>query len=145
MSITDFLRQKKQDNAVANLQAAIDFLQENQKNPTVQISPSGLQYEVLMHGDRKNQPAATDTVTVHYEGRLLNGKVFDSSVKRNRPAIFPLNGVIAGWTEGLQLMSVGCKYRFFIPPNLGYGSRQLGSDIPPNSLLIFEVTLLAIQ
>src|SRR5690606_36429323 len=120
-------------------------LEENKKKSSVQVTSSGLQYEVLNQSDQDNRPVPTQSVTVHYEGRLLNGKIFDSSIKRDRPATFPLHAVIAGWTEGLQLMSVGSNFRFFIPPDLGYGSRQVGSDIPPNSLLIFDVTLLEIR
>jgi len=145
MSIADFLLQRKQEKAAANLKEALEFLAENKKKPSIQVTSSGLQYEVLSKSDQDNRPAPTQSVTVHYEGRLLNGKIFDSSIKRDRPATFPLNAVIAGWTEGLQLMSVGSNFRFFIPPDLGYGSRQIGSDIPPNSLLIFDVTLLEIR
>lgn len=145
MSIADFLLQRKQEKATANLKEALEFLEENKQKPSVQETSSGLQYEVLSQSDQDNRPEPTQSVTVHYEGRLLNGKVFDSSIKRDRPATFPLNAVIAGWTEGLQLMSVGSNFRFFIPPDLGYGSRQVGSDIPPNSLLIFDVTLLEIR
>ena len=145
MSIADFLQQKKREKAEANLKEAFEFLEENKKKPSVQVTPSGLQYEVLSQSDHNDRPAPTQSVTVHYEGHLLNGKVFDSSIKRDRPATFPLNAVIAGWTEGLQLMSVGSNFRFFIPPALGYGARQVGADIPPNSLLIFEVTLLEIR
>lgn len=104
---------------------------------------SGLQYEVLNEGDGA-KPSATDTVTVHYHGTLTDGTVFDSSVDRGQPASFPLNRVIPGWTEGVQLMSVGSKYRFTIPPDLGYGSRGAGGVIPPNATLIFEVELLSI-
>lgn len=145
MSIADFLQQKKREKAEANLKEALDFLAENGKKPSVQVTSSGLQYEVLSQSDQQTRPTAAQSVTVHYEGRLLNGKVFDSSIKRDRPATFPLSAVIAGWTEGLQLMTVGSIFRFFIPPDLGYGSRPMGSDIPPNSLLIFDVTLLDIR
>ena len=103
---------------------------------------SGLQYEVLEEGDGST-PSRHDQVTVHYKGELLDGTVFDSSYDRGQPATFPLNRVIPGWTEGLQLMQVGAKYKFYIPPQLGYGSRDMGT-IPPNSTLIFQVELLSI-
>ena len=120
------------------------FLKKNAERPEVTVTESGLQYEVLTSvGGFK--PSATNTVTVHYEGMLLNGQLFDSSVARGEPATFPLNRVIAGWTEGLQLMSVGSKYRFFLPQELAYGSRGAGADIPPYSALIFDVELLGFQ
>ncbi len=103
---------------------------------------SGLQYEVIEEGDGA-KPTRRDQVTVHYKGELTDGTVFDSSYDRGQPATFPLNRVIPGWTEGLQLMRVGAKYKFYIPPDLGYGSRGTGS-IPPNSALIFQVELLRI-
>jgi len=118
------------------------FLAENSKKPGVVITPSGLQYEVITETFGP-KPTASDMVRVHYEGRLIDGTVFDSSYDRGSPAEFPLGGVIQGWIEGLQLMSVGSKYRFFIPSELGYGSRGAGS-IPPYSTLIFEVELLDI-
>ena len=103
--------------------------------------PSGLQYQVLKEGDGK-KPKATDKVRCHYEGTLINGTVFDSSYKRGEPAVFPLNQVIAGWTEGLQLMQEGAKYRFFIPYNLAYGERGAGASIPPYAALVFDVELI---
>jgi FKBP-type peptidyl-prolyl cis-trans isomerase len=106
---------------------------------------SGLKYQVLKHGDGTVSPKATDTVKVHYEGKLLNGTVFDSSIARGQPISFPLNGVIPGWTEGLQLMKVGDKFKFEIPPNLAYGEHSPSPAIPPNSTLIFEVELLGIE
>lgn len=105
---------------------------------------SGLKYEILTEGAGP-KPTATDTVTVHYKGSLTNGKVFDSSYDRGEPISFPLNGVIKGWTEGLQLMAVGAKYRLTIPASLGYGTAGAGNVIPPNSTLIFEVELLKIN
>jgi len=106
---------------------------------------SGLQYQVLKHGTGTVSPKATDTVTVHYHGTLLDGTVFDSSVERGQPASFPLNAVIPGWTEGLQLMKVGDKFKFVIPANLAYGPASPSPKIPPNSTLVFEVELLGIQ
>lgn len=124
-------------------EAGEKFLAENLKNPKVIQTPSGLQYEVLVQGDGK-QPKATDTVKVHYEGRLIDGTVFDSSIKRGEPISFPLNQVIAGWTEGLQLMSEGSKYRLYIPYNLAYGETGAGAAIPPCAALIFDVELIEV-
>ena len=106
--------------------------------------PSGLQYKVLK-AEEGNKPAATDVVKVHYEGRLLDGTVFDSSYQRGAPAEFPLNGVISGWTEGLQLMTVGSQWELYIPPELAYGDQGAGGVIGPNSTLIFKVELLEIR
>jgi FKBP-type peptidyl-prolyl cis-trans isomerase len=106
---------------------------------------SGLKYQVLKRGTGTVSPKATDTVKVHYHGTLLDGTVFDSSVQRGEPISFPLNGVIPGWTEGLQLMKVGDKFKFTIPPNLAYGPSSPSSKIPPNSTLVFEVELLGIE
>ena len=119
------------------------FLAQNRNNPGVFETPSGLQYQVIQ-GAEGRKPAATDTVHVHYHGTLLNGQVFDSSVQRGEPISFPLNQVIAGWTEGLQLMSIGSKYKFFIPSDLAYGDQAVGT-IPAGSTLIFEVELLDIK
>ena len=120
------------------------FLAENAKRPEVRITESGLQYEVLVAADGP-KPAATDQVTVHYKGTLIDGKQFDSSYDRGQPATFGLNQVIPGWTEGVQLMSEGAKYRFYIPYQLGYGERGAGGDIPPYSTLIFDVELIKIN
>lgn len=120
------------------------YLAENRKNPKVIETPSGLQYEVLVQGSGK-QPKATDTVKVHYEGFLTDGTVFDSSIQRGEPIEFPLNGVIAGWTEGLQLMSEGSKYRLYIPYQLAYGEQGAGASIPPYSALIFDVELIEVK
>ena len=120
------------------------FLEENKLREGVITTASGLQYEVLVKGKGKKTPTATDKVKVHYHGTLTNGVVFDSSVDRDEPITFGLTQVIPGWTEGLQLMTVGSKYRFYIPSHLGYGSQQAGS-IPPYSVLIFEVELLGIE
>jgi|ERR1017187_7638844 FKBP-type peptidyl-prolyl cis-trans isomerase len=106
---------------------------------------SGLKYQVLKHGTGTVSPKATDTVKVHYEGKLLDGTVFDSSIARGQPISFPLNRVIPGWTEGLQLMKVGDKFKFEIPPNLAYGANSPSPAIPPNSTLVFEVELLGIE
>jgi FKBP-type peptidyl-prolyl cis-trans isomerase len=106
---------------------------------------SGLQYQVLKHGTNSVSPKATDTVKVHYHGTLLDGTVFDSSVERGQPISFPLNAVIPGWTEGVQLMKVGDKFKFVIPANLAYGPASPSAKIPPNSTLVFEVELLAIE
>lgn len=119
------------------------FLAQNRNNPGIFETPSGLQYKVIK-GAEGRKPAATDTVHVHYHGTLLNGQVFDSSVQRGEPISFPLNQVIAGWTEGLQLMSIGSKYKFFIPADLAYGDQAVGT-IPAGSTLIFEVELLDIK
>jgi FKBP-type peptidyl-prolyl cis-trans isomerase len=111
----------------------------------MKTTASGLKYQVLKQGTGTVSPKATDTVNVHYHGTLLDGTVFDSSVERGQPISFPLNGVIAGWTEGLQLMKVGDKFKFEIPPNLAYGAASPSPKIPPNSTLVFEVELLGIQ
>ena len=120
------------------------FLAENGKKDGVVTLPSGLQYQVLKEGDGK-KPSATDQVVCHYEGTLIDGTVFDSSYKRNQPATFGLNQVIAGWTEGVQLMQEGAKYRFFIPYNLAYGERGAGAQIPPFAALVFDVELIEVK
>lgn len=119
------------------------FLEENKKKKGVITTASGLQYEVLST-TKGAKPLATDDVTVHYKGTLSNGKQFDSSYERNEPAKFKLNQVIPGWTEGVQLMPLGSKYRFYIPYQLGYGEKGAGGDIPPFSVLIFEIELIKI-
>lgn len=144
MGIADKLFQFRNEKASANLQAGLDFLEANKLKPGVVELPSGLQYEVIHNGDGP-KPLATNKVTCHYHGTLIDGTVFDSSVKRGQPATFPLNAVISGWTEGLQLMNQGSKWRFFIPPQLGYGERQVSAQIGPNSTLVFEVELLGIS
>jgi len=120
------------------------FLAENKIREGVKTTASGLQYKITLEGKGKS-PAATDTVLVHYEGRLLNGTVFDSSIKRNEPISFPLNRVIPGWTEGLQLIKEGGKAILYIPSKLAYGSRGAGGAIGPDEALIFEVELLKVQ
>ena len=120
------------------------YLSENAKKEGVVTLPSGLQYKVLKEGNGKS-PKATDKVVCHYEGMLIDGTMFDSSVQRGEPATFPLNGVIAGWTEGLQLMKEGAKYRFFIPYQLGYGERGAGASIPPFATLVFDVERIEVK
>ncbi|NRB70265.1 MAG: FKBP-type peptidyl-prolyl cis-trans isomerase, partial [Vibrio sp.] len=120
------------------------FLEENAKKDGVKVTESGLQYEVIEAGEG-DSPSEDDIVEVHYEGTLVNGEVFDSSYERGEPTVFPLNRVIPGWTEGLQLMKEGAKYRFVIPAELAYGDREVGGQIPPNSTLIFTVELLDVK
>jgi FKBP-type peptidyl-prolyl cis-trans isomerase len=138
MSPDELAQLGKQNKAEAD-----KFLKQNGKLKGVKTTPSGLQYKILKEGTGP-QPKETDLVTVNYKGTLINGTEFDSSYKRNQPATFPLNRVIKGWTEGVQLMKVGSKFQFFIPPELAYGERAVGDLIGPNSLLIFEVELLKI-
>ena len=141
--VQDYLQKKGEEKVKAVKAEGENFLAENAKKEGVVTLPSGLQYQVLKEGNGKS-PKATDQVKCHYEGTLINGKIFDSSYRRNEPATFPLNGVIAGWTEGLQLMKEGAKYRFFIPFNLAYGTRGAGQDIPPYAALIFDVELIEV-
>lgn len=136
--------ERRREAGKAAKEAGEKYLAENAKNPNVIQTPSGLQYEVLVQGTGK-QPKATDTVKVHYEGRLIDGQIFDSSIKRGEPICFPLNQVIAGWTEGVQLMSEGSKYRFHIPYNLAYGEAGAGAGIPPYAALIFDVELIEVM
>lgn len=119
------------------------FLQDNASKEGVNTTPSGLQYKIVREGEGR-QPSATDTVVVHYRGTLIDGTEFDSSYKRGEPIEFPLNRVIAGWTEGVQLMKEGAEFRFFIPSKLAYGSRGAGRVIGPNEALIFDVELLEV-
>lgn len=127
----------------ANLKTGEKFLEENKKRPTVTTTASGLQYEVVKMGEGP-KPADTSRVKTHYHGTLIDGTVFDSSVERGEPVEFPVNGVIKGWQEALQLMPVGSKFKLYIPSNLAYGERAAGPTIGPNSALIFEVELLEI-
>jgi FKBP-type peptidyl-prolyl cis-trans isomerase FklB len=143
MSLFDKLNKAKEEKLAANLKAGEEFLEKNKQRPEVHTTPSGLQYEVLKEGSGP-KPKANDKVKCHYHGTLIDGTIFDSSVQRGQPATFPLNMVIKGWTEALQLMPVGSKYRLFLHPNLAYGERQTGSVIGPNSTLIFDVELLGI-
>lgn len=121
------------------------FLEANKKKEGVVTTPSGLQYKIIKKGGKNQKPKADQTVKVHYEGKLIDGKVFDSSIQRGEPISFPLNRVIPGWTEGVQLMNVGDKFEFYIPQNLAYGSRGAGNVIPPYATLIFVVELLGIE
>ena len=130
------------EKAAANLKAGQEFLEGNKTKPGVVALPSGLQYEILVEG-KGPRPAVTNKVTCHYHGTLIDGTVFDSSVRRGQPATFPLNAVIKGWTEGVQLMPAGSKWRFYIPPQLAYGDRQVSAQIGPNSTLIFDVELIS--
>ncbi len=144
MMIQDYfveLSQKKSQEAISTGQA---FLDENGKKEGVTTTASGLQFEVLTNGTGST-PIETDQVTVHYHGTLVDGTVFDSSVERGQPATFPVNGVIPGWVEALQLMNVGSKYKLYIPSDLAYGERGAGGSIGPNETLIFEVELLSIN
>ncbi len=125
--------------------AGIAFLADNAKKPNIVSTATGLQYEVLTAGTGTVSPTASANVTVHYKGTTLDGKEFDSSYSRGAPASFPLNRVIAGWTEGVQLMTEGAKYRFYIPSELAYGEQGAGRDIGPNAALIFDVELIKIQ
>lgn len=127
-----------------NKAAGEAFLAENAKKPNIITTASGLQYEILKKGEGET-PSATDNVTVHYKGTTIDGEEFDSSYSRGEPATFPLNRVIAGWTEGVQLMQEGAKYRFYIPSDLAYGAHGAGRAIGPNAALIFDVELIKIQ
>ncbi len=143
-----FVREEQQARQSEKLQANLEkgkaFLKENVKNEGIIETASGLQYRVIREGNGK-KPSATDTVETHYEGRTLDGNVFDSSIKRGSPATFPVNGVIPGWQEALQLMKEGAKYELFIPSELAYGQSGSGQAIGPHETLIFEVELLAIK
>ena len=154
---TPMLTEDKSRNAINNLISGVSrkkyapniaegkaFLANNKTKSGIMETASGIQYQVLTKGAGIS-PKATDTVLVHYKGTLLNGKEFDSSYSRNEPISFPLNGVIPGWTEGVQLMQTGAKYKFFIPYNLAYGENGAGQDIPPFSTLVFEIELLKVN
>ncbi len=136
-------RQKAEEAGKAAREAGEKYLSENAKKEGVTTTASGLQYMVISEGSGK-QPKATDKVKCHYEGMLTDGTLFDSSIQRGEPAVFGLNQVISGWTEGLQLMKEGAKYRFFIPYHLGYGERGAGASIPPYAALIFDVELIEV-
>ena len=138
------LQAQRAEAGKAHKEAGEKYLAENAKKEGVITLPSGLQYQVLKEGNGK-KPTAKDTVQCHYEGFLIDGTVFDSSIQRGEPATFPLQQVIAGWTEGLQLMQEGAKYRFFIPYRLAYGEGGAGSSIPPFAALIFDVELIEVM
>ena len=145
-----FAKQEAKQQAAASEKSKVakaegeKFLAENGKKEGIITTASGLQYQILREGNGKS-PKATDTVECHYEGTLIDGTKFDSSYDRGQTATFPLNQVIAGWTEGLQLMKEGGKYRFFIPYNLGYGERGAGASIPPFAALVFDVELVTVK
>lgn len=141
--LNDYFKKKEKEQAETAIAEGKVFLEQNARKAGVVQTRSGLQYEVLTEGSGRS-PKATDTVRCHYEGRLLDGTVFDSSYKRGEPADFGLNQVITGWTEGVQLMKEGAKYRFYIPYLLGYGERGAGASIPPYSTLIFDVELIKV-
>jgi FKBP-type peptidyl-prolyl cis-trans isomerase FklB len=142
--ITDAQEKQRKAALQQNLDAGRAFMEANASKAGVTTLPSGLQYQVIEEGEGAS-PKATDTVTVHYRGTLIDGAEFDSSYRRGQPASFQLNRVIKGWTEGMQLMKPGAKYTFFVPPDLAYGERGGGAKIPPNSTLIFEVELQKVR
>lgn len=141
--LNEYFQKKEKEQAQENIAKGKAYLEENGKREGVITTKSGLQYEVLTEGTGKS-PKATDKVRCHYEGRLTDGTVFDSSYQRGEPADFGLNQVIAGWTEGVQLMKEGAKYRFHIPYLLGYGERGAGASIPPYATLVFDVELIKV-
>jgi FKBP-type peptidyl-prolyl cis-trans isomerase FklB len=144
MSANEKLQALKAAKAAANLEAGQAFLAENGQRPEVVTLESGLQYEILKQGDG-SKPGPTSRVTCHYHGTMPDGQVFDSSVQRGQPATFPLNRVIRGWTEALQLMPTGSKWRLYLPPHLAYGEEQVSAVIGPNSTLVFDVELLRVD
>jgi len=141
--LQDYFGKLANEKQKVNVEAGQKFLDENAKRDGVITTATGLQYEVLKEGSG-DSPKETDNVTVHYHGTLIDGTVFDSSVDRGQPATFPVNGVIPGWVEALQLMNAGAKYKLFIPSNLAYGERGAGGAIGPNATLVFEVELISI-
>ncbi|RAU81940.1 FKBP-type peptidyl-prolyl cis-trans isomerase [Pontibacter arcticus] len=144
MALQQEMGQKQSARTAQNKKAGEDFLAENKNKEGVKTLPSGLQYQVLQEGNGKS-PSAKDSVTTHYHGTLIDGTVFDSSYERGQPATFPVNGVIAGWTEALQLMKEGAKWRLFIPSNLAYGSQGAGDVIGPDAALVFDVELISVN
>ncbi|MGD9929021.1 MAG: FKBP-type peptidyl-prolyl cis-trans isomerase [Mangrovibacterium sp.] len=141
--LQEFMEEQQSGEAGSNLEAGLKFLSENLNDEKVVETASGLQYKILVHGDGES-PSLTDEVKCHYHGTLIDGTVFDSSVQRGTPAVFPVNGVIQGWVEALQMMPVGSKWRLFVPSDLAYGERGAGGSIGPNTTLIFDVELLEI-
>lgn len=141
--VNEYFEQLEARINAENIEKGKAFLEENKKNPNVKVLPSGLQYKVIREGNGK-QPKATDQVRCHYEGTLIDGTLFDSSVRRGQPAVFGVNQVIKGWVEALQLMSEGAKWKLYIPSELAYGAAGAGEMIPPHSTLIFEVELLEV-
>ncbi len=141
--LNDYFRKKERETSQEAIAQGAAFLKENGEREGVVTTKSGLQYEVLSEGTGR-QPRATDRVRCHYEGRLIDGSVFDSSYRRGEPADFGLDQVITGWTEGVQLMKEGAKYRFYIPYLLGYGEQGAGAQIPPYSTLVFDVELIKV-
>jgi FKBP-type peptidyl-prolyl cis-trans isomerase FklB len=141
--VNKFFKEKTEQANAMNIQQGKTFLEENKKRANVVTLKSGLQYEVLAKGNGKS-PSATDRVQCHYEGTLIDGTLFDSSIKRGQPAVFGVNQVISGWTEALQLMKEGDKWRLYIPYNLAYGEQGAGDSIPPFCTLVFEVELIKV-
>ena len=141
--IESFLNEGNREQSSANLEEGKTFLENNGKRKGVTVLPSGLQYEILKEGEG-DMPTLNDQVKCHYHGTLINGTVFDSSVQRGNPAVFPVNGVIQGWVEALQLMSAGSKWRLYVPSDLAYGTQGAGGAIGPNTTLIFDVELIEI-
>lgn len=141
--VNEFFEKMEEKISAGNIEEGKTFLEENKKNPNIITLPSGLQYEILQEGNGK-KPQATDRVRCHYEGKLINGTLFDSSIQRGEPAVFGVNQVIPGWVESLQLMSEGSKWRLYIPSELAYGANGAGEMIPPHSTLIFDVELIEV-
>lgn len=142
--IQGYMAEKEKVKGQANVEKGKAFLEENKKKPGVQVTASGLQYSIIKAGTGP-KPGLNDKVTTHYHGTLIDGTVFDSSVERGQPASFPVSGVIPGWTEALQMMPVGSKWKLVLPSELAYGERGAGGKIGPNSVLVFEVELLSID
>ncbi|WP_313376653.1 FKBP-type peptidyl-prolyl cis-trans isomerase [Chishuiella sp.] len=143
MGVAELLLKRKKELAEKNKNNGLAFREEYKKNANVQETESGLLYEVITMGEGV-RPTLSDTVLCHYHGININGEVFDSSIQRKKPAAFPLEKVIKGWTEGLQLMPVGSKFKFVIKPELGYKNQEISKELGPNSTMIFEVELLGI-
>lgn len=144
MALQQGMNQKQNAKASQNKKAGEEFLAQNKNKEGIKTLPSGLQYQVLQEGKGKT-PSRADKVTTHYHGTLIDGTVFDSSYERGQPATFPVNGVIAGWTQALQLMKEGAKWRLFIPSDLAYGTQGAGDDIGPDTTLIFDVELISVH